>query len=165
MFDRADYAGSCRRLICNLQAFRETVVFDIWIRNSDRHRNNILLDEQEPSRRYEIVLIDHSHTFMHTDGSRSGEFMDLGSNDLRFLRPEEKQLVQLLVSHRCQFEDVLCRIEGLPEAEIQGLTQIATMKYEDPPGDFTRKLSEGLLERRKHLRGAISDLCNSLGIA
>jgi hypothetical protein len=164
IFDRTDFAGSCRRLVCNLNSLRETMVFDIWIRNTDRHRGNILLNEKEPNRRYEAVLIDHSHAFMHSDGSRVNEFLDLSSGDTSFLRPEELSLALDIVTNACQFEDVLCRIEAVPDSRLNDLADMATMSYSGLPAGFAQSLADGLIQRRQDLRIAVASFCNSLGL-
>jgi hypothetical protein len=163
----SDYARSCRSLITNLSQLREAVVFDIWIRNSDRHYRNILVNEVVERRQYQAVLIDHSHAFCHHDGSLADRFMsELETGDADFLHPHEKDLARQLVDHRCQFEDVLARVEALPDERLEDLVAMAVANY--PPATFrvdSAHLLEGLIARRKRLPEAVTRLCNELGIA
>ncbi|HZG61390.1 MAG TPA: HipA family kinase [Anoxybacillus sp.] len=51
-----------KHLISNRKEIIGLILFDYWINNIDRHRNNILL-KQNSNGMYHVYIIDHSHCF------------------------------------------------------------------------------------------------------
>jgi hypothetical protein len=110
-FDSNDHLGSCRRLLTNLQALRDMTVFDVWIRNQDRHLGNILVNEREEEARYDVVLIDHSHVLLGPGRQyEQGLLASHGEPPSNYLRSEEIGLAKNLVRDFSQLEDAVERI-------------------------------------------------------
>jgi hypothetical protein len=91
------------------------LIFDLWVSNADRWRNNILL-QRFSEYRYFIYLIDHSDCFP------GGTKWTLGSLEeppkLRKLRSVHKWCLSLL-NDQSPFETFLSKLVALPDIAIE----------------------------------------------
>lgn len=161
-FDKADYAGSCRRLVTNVQALREVLVLDIWIRNVDRHFGNILVNEHVEERQYSVAFIDHSHIMLGPDRRYEHEFLASPSGQPRdYLRGEEVALAESLIYDFAQVEDAVFRISSLTDDDITvAVTDVCPAV--GAGGEESASIIHGLTSRRDELAARVQDFVASL---
>jgi hypothetical protein len=157
-FNASDHLGTCRRLLSNLQAIRDVVVFDIWIRNTDRHLWNILVNEREDERHYDVVFIDHSHSLLGPGRSYEAAFLTQpGPRPQDYLRAEEVALAGWAVTDFAQAEDAVARIQQLPDDEIEAtVDEVAGLGL--LAGDERDAIITGLKFRRDELEQRAREL-------
>lgn len=167
-FDGSDFVGSCRKLLADVQVFREMFAFDLWIRNTDRHLDNIRVNELVPEENYSISLIDYSHAFLGNKAEKAQEFrteLDQPGSHSSVIRTEERELFSKLVTHPSQLGDIVGSVRHLTDNDIGEAVDKVAGKVTGLPNKFAVDVLEGLSARRDRLSDRIHDWCTEVGIA
>ncbi|MGA3065511.1 MAG: HipA family kinase [Tepidisphaeraceae bacterium] len=95
-----------------------TIIFDIWVANSDRHNGNLAFD----NRTNEMMLFDHSHAFMR--GVQGQQRLANVTNSLGINQPTKHCLGSIIQStdHFFEWSE---RVRQIPEFCIRGAVEYA----------------------------------------